>query len=101
MINITIKSVKGKVNSIIVEGHSNSAPYGEDLVCAAVSAVVTGAFNSIESPKNYKLELKEGYAFLEAVKSISEHDSVVIETMITSLKTIEESNSRFIKIKNL
>lgn len=30
----------GTVNRIIVKGHANAAPKGEDIVCAAVSALV-------------------------------------------------------------
>jgi len=99
MIKVLIKRVENKPVSIMVKGHANSAPHGEDLVCAGVSAVVTGCFNSIEEVKNFKMELKEGLSYIEAIGKISAHDEVVLETLISSLMTIEESNSKFIKLE--
>lgn len=37
---ITIEYRKNQGRSIKVEGHANSAPYGEDLVCAAASVLL-------------------------------------------------------------
>lgn len=101
MIKVLIKKEENKFKSLEVKGHANSAPHGEDLVCAAVSAVVIGGLNSIKDYKNFNIELKEGYALLEAKDEVSSHDEIVIETIINSLKTIEEGNSKFIKIQNL
>lgn len=101
MIKILITREANKFKSLEVKGHANSAPYGEDLVCAGVSAVLTGGFNSLQEHKNFEIELKEGYAYLRALNNISSHDEVVIETIINSLLTIEESNSKFVKIQNL
>lgn len=38
-----------RVSRVFVQGHTNSAPYGEDLVCAAVSGISIGLVNAIES----------------------------------------------------
>ena len=38
---------------------------------------------------------------LEAIGTISSHDQTVVETIICGLKTIEESNPKFVKIENL
>ncbi len=100
MIKILIRTEENSFKSLEVKGHANSAPHGEDLVCAAVSAVITGGFNSIEDIKNFKVELKEGYASLEAIGPVSSHDKTVIDTIITSLKTIEDGNEKFVKIQN-
>ena len=101
MIKVTIKSNNGKVNYLSVTGHANSDAYGKDLVCAGVSSVITGAFNNLLDTKNLKLVLKEGNASLEVLKGeLSEHDQIVIETLITGLKTIRESNPKSIEIEN-
>ena len=101
MIKILIKSEENNFKSLEVKGHANSGPFGEDLVCAAVSAVVTGGFNNIKEIKNFKAVLNEGHALLEAIGTISSHDQTVVETIICGLKTIEESNPKFVKIENL
>ena len=100
MIKILIRTEENSFKSLEVKGHASSAPHGEDLVCAAVSAVITGGFNNIKDIKNFNIELKEGYASLEAIGPISSHDQTVIETIITSLKTIEDGNEKFVKIQN-
>ena len=99
MIKVKISKAGATFNSLEVKGHAGSGPYGHDLVCAAVSAVITGGLNNLEAPQNYYIELKEGYSLLKANKEVSAHDSVVIETIICGLKTIAEDNGDFITIK--
>ena len=100
MIKVLIKKEE-KFVSLKVTGHANSAPHGEDLVCAAVSSVITGGLNSLEHPEDFAIVLKEGNASVEAKKDVSSHDEVVLETIITGLKTIAEGNDKFITITNL
>ncbi|HPY79431.1 MAG: ribosomal-processing cysteine protease Prp [Erysipelotrichaceae bacterium] len=101
MIKILIKTEGKKVKSLEVKGHANSAPHGEDLVCAAVSAVVTGGFNAIQDVAHVELVLQEGYASLEAKKPLSLHDEIVVDTLIGGLETIAESNARFVEIRKI
>ena len=99
MIKVKIKYLENSFSSIIIKGHAKSAEYGKDLVCAAVSAVVTGGCNAIKNVEDFKIELKEGLASIEALKTITPHDEIVLETMIIGLKTIAEGNEKFIKIE--
>ena len=101
MIKVLIKQEGKNFKSLEVKGHAKSADQGQDLVCAGVSSVITGGLNNLENPKDFDIILDEGYSYVEALKSISSHDEVVIETIINSLKTIEESYGEFIQIKNL
>ena len=97
MIEIKVQSNLGKFVSLKVTGHANSAESGKDLVCSAVSAVVTGGFNAIKEVKNFSFVLEEGNAQLKSLGTISSHDEVVIETMLTQLKTIAETSPKFVK----
>ena len=99
MIKVKISKAGATFNSLEVKGHAGSGPYGHDLVCAAVSAVITGGLNNLKAPQNYDIELKEGYSLIKANKEVSAHDAVVIETIICGLKTIAEDNGDFITIK--
>ena len=101
MIKVLIKREEKEFKSLEIKGHANSAEYGKDLVCAAVSAVVTGALNNLENPNDFNIKLEEGYSLVEAQKTVSSHDEIVLETLIVSLKTIEESYGKFIQVKNL
>ncbi|MCQ2800982.1 MAG: ribosomal-processing cysteine protease Prp [Bacilli bacterium] len=89
----------GQVNFLEIKGHATSAPHGEDLVCAEVSAVVTGGFNNLKNYKDYELKLDEGYALFKTNSQLDAHDETVIETIICGLNTILEANPRFITIK--
>ena len=100
MIKITINHAsKGQVNFLEIKGHANSAPHGEDLVCAEVSATVTGGFNNLRNYKDYELKLDEGYALFKSDSPLDAHDEVVIETIICGLNTIKETDPKFIEIK--
>ena len=99
MIKVKISKAGTTFKSLEVKGHAGSGPYGHDLVCAAVSAVITGGLNNLEAPKDYDIKLEEGYSLLKANKEVSAHDAVVIETIICGLKTIAEEYSDFITIK--
>ena len=100
MIKVLIKKEESKIVSLEIKGHAKSAPRGEDLVCAAVTAVVGGGFNNL-NPKSFNLKLEEGYACAIAKSEVSSHDEIVLETIVVSLKTLEESHPQFIQIKNL
>ncbi|MCR5348317.1 MAG: ribosomal-processing cysteine protease Prp [Bacilli bacterium] len=93
---------KGKdLASLTIKGHAGAGAYGHDLVCAATSAVTFGALNAIEDIDNdfdYEIDQEEGYVSLTPKGAISEHDSVVLETLILQLKTIEASYPSAIEI---
>ena len=100
MIKVTINHASnGQVNFIEIKGHADSAPYGRDLICAAVSAVVTGGFNNLNNHKEYELKLDEGYALFKSNVALDAHDEAVIETIICGLNTIRESDPEFIQVK--
>jgi len=101
MIKVLIKLEEKKFRSLEIKGHANSADSGQDLVCAGVSSVLTGGLNNLENPKDFEIILDEGYSYVKAINSISSHDEIVLETIIVSLRTIEESYGKFIQIKNL
>ena len=102
MIKIVIKRdvSSQKIISIEVKGHANSAEYGKDLVCAAVSTVMTGGMNALQD-KEYDFKLEEGHIYVKALDIPSDYDSVVLKTIEVQLMTIEESNHKYVQIENL
>ena len=101
MLKVQIAYKNNKVQSIFMKGHANSDEYGRDLVCARASAVIIGGLNNIKDIKNFKVRILEGDVKVEAIGEISEHDEVVLETIVSGLKTLEEDNKAFIKIEIL
>ena len=102
MIRVVIKIDESseKITSIEVKGHAGKDVYGKDLVCAAVSAIVTGGFNALD-PKGYDFLLEEGHAKAVAKKLPSDNDAVVLKTMLIQLQTVEEEDPEFVKIEIL
>jgi uncharacterized protein YsxB (DUF464 family) len=80
-----------------VTGHANSAPYGEDLVCAAVSAVVTGAINALDL-QAVKIKNTEGLSDLQILDPKHESNQSVYRVMHIQLQTIANDYPKFIRI---
>ena len=100
MIKVLIESKDNKINTIEIKGHANYAIKGQDIICAGVSAVLAG-INNLQEVKKFYIENKDGYTLIKKLEEISFHDEIVLETIITSLKAIEESYGKYLTIKNL
>ena len=83
-----------------VTGHSNSAKHGKDLICAAVSAIVTCGLEALkDGDENYEVKVDEGNVSLKAKIKQSDHDKVVIETIETQIKAVATSNPKFVTLE--
>lgn len=98
MIKITAIRKDGKIVNLTVVGHANSAPKGEDLVCAAVSSILVGGCNALEKHNCFAIKLDSGDAEIKELSHANEHDYEVLETMMTQFKTVSESNNKFLKV---
>ena len=98
MIKITATRNNGKIVNLTVKGHANSAPHGEDLVCAAVSSILVGGCNALNQPDCFAIKLESGDASIVEKSIADKHDYEVLETMIIQFKTIEESSKKFLKV---
>lgn len=96
MIKVNLIKTNDIVTGLQVTGHAKSAEYGKDLICAAVSAILTGGFNAFNENDINECSLKKGYA---SVNVISQRGLVILETIIVQLKTIENQYPKNIKIK--
>ena len=96
MIKVNLIKTNDIVTGLQVTGHAKSAEYGKDLICAAVSAILTGGFNAFNDSDIKSIELKEGYAFVEVNLNKGQE---VLKVLEIQLKTLEESYPKYIKIK--
>ncbi|MCO7126422.1 ribosomal-processing cysteine protease Prp [Sporolactobacillus shoreicorticis] len=98
----------GKIVAFKLTGHADSGPHGQDLVCAAVSAVAFGSVNAVESLANLKMDVrqKEDGGYLECgisdcpVDANLEKAQLVLEAMLVSMRTIEKSYGQYIRISD-
>ena len=105
MIKIQVKTKANAIVSISVNGHADSAPYGEDLVCAGVSLACVGIANQLAKMgcvDNNSVAIDLGEGLFKVKVNQSRHDiQLVLETFETMMKTIEESYHQYIQIMKM
>ncbi len=88
-------------NDLIVgyqlKGHAGADEYGKDIVCAGLSAISIGGANALtDGEDNYDVEIKKGYLSLKRIHGFpSEHDRIVLETIVTQLEGVVASNGNY------
>ena len=91
----------GKITKFYAEGHARFAKHGQDVVCAAVSAVsqntILGIIRYLKIDAKYFVG-KSGFLSLELdgvdVQGKREQLDVLLETMAITLKEIEKEYPR-------
>ena len=70
-----------------MRGHADSAPYGQDLVCAAASTLAIVTENSLNvQGVHYEAEKDEGYLKLVLMPEEDAHEALIAQAV---LKTLE------------
>lgn len=106
MITVTALHDRGTPGGFIVTGHAECGAYGQDLVCAAVSAVVQTAILGITDVLNLKagVSVCDGNTTCILERDMDEQErqkaSIVIETMLTGLKSIQSAYPSTIKFRS-
>ena len=99
MISVNVTFIGNDVKSLTVSGHANYDKYGKDIVCAGVSAVVTGGINALESQvSNIEIISKENELGVKVINS-NEKIQIILNTILIQLETIENSYKKYIKIE--
>lgn len=99
MIKVRINYTDNLISEIEVQGHSNFAPKGSDIVCAGVSAIVIGGLNAIDSlvnNHNINYDVQDGYVKMSSLSNIEVQK--ILKVVIVQLKSVEDSYSKHIKI---
>lgn len=98
MITIEIKEKEKTYVQFLVKGHAGSGQYGEDIVCAGVSAVVYGILNTLMDAydrKEISYELRDGFTKIDILKS-STRTQILCEALDISLCGIYESYDTYV-----
>lgn len=100
------RNQEGSIQSFSMSGHANFDEHGKDLVCAGASAVAFGAVNSLF--ENGKIEPiidqgKDGGYLAVEIPPLEDamtkiRVEMILETLRTSLETIEKDYNHYIKI---
>ena len=99
MIQVEIKNKKNTINEVIVSGHAGFADAGKDIVCAAVSTLVTTSVNNILA-LDESVEVLQSDALLTInVKEITEINQTLLSCMKVMLQDIAIDYPTNLKIK--
>ena len=103
MIKVSIyKNADGKIIGFHCSGHAGYANSGQDILCAAVSALVINTMNSIEhftsDTFEYKENDKKGQIDFKIVSSLSNESSLLLNSLFLGLQGIQEDyGQKYIK----
>lgn len=100
MIKVTIEKESAKFKKISVLGHAMYDDYGKDIVCAAVSSIVTTTVNGILALDKQSLSYlvsKKGMTI--AIKSDDSTTQILIGNMVSLLKELEKQYPANIEVK--
>jgi hypothetical protein len=87
----------------IIDGHAGYAEAGEDIVCAAVSALVINTINSIEkfTDDPFTCDCKDGQIRnWEFTSEVSPETELLMDSLMLGLKNIQKSyGEKYLKLK--
>ena len=91
MINITVKKRNGSYLDFLSRGHAGYAEEGQDIVCAAVSALIITTVNSLDAFTEEKIEVGEddGYVSIHfKTNQNTERGKMLMDSLILGLTEI-------------
>ena len=95
----------GSLSGFDCRGHAEYADAGEDIVCAAVSALTQGTLNGLlnvlKAPVDYRIDEKDGI-LTASLGDVPEDKragaQLLLETLVSALQMIEADYARFIRV---
>ncbi len=104
MTKITLFRSAGHITGFEAKGHTGLADAGEDIVCAAVSALTQTAVMGLRELLKLvpAVEIKEAYLYCMLPDSLppeQQHDAeLILGTMAMGLGSIAQTNGDYIKL---
>lgn len=102
MIKILVEKRNHQYVSLMSKGHAGYAQAGQDIVCAAVSALIISTVNGLETFTSEEFEAKEkdGYVSLRFTKPAGEKGTLLMDTLVLGLTEIQNSyGKRYLTMK--
>ena len=101
MIDIRYTQHDIHITSLEISGHAGSAESGKDLVCAAVSGITFGLLNALDELTDVKKMTVGDNLIQVKVDNPTAESDLLLSAGIIQLKTVQQQNQRFIKIKKM
>ncbi len=100
----------GQIVSFTLTGHADAGPYGSDIVCAGVSALVISTVNGISALAGFDPiidtnEEEGGYLYVEMPSGMTQEQNniaqILLENLLLGVQSIEVEHSEYIKIETI
>ena len=97
-----VRNQQLRIIEFSVQGHSNYANYGEDIVCAGISALTQATLLGLLEHLKMVVahEVKPGFLKVTLTESLlDERSDAILETMVLGLKQIAQTYKKHVRIK--
>ncbi|UWP59618.1 ribosomal-processing cysteine protease Prp [Ruminococcus gauvreauii] len=101
MIEITIFVNNNRCIGIESKGHAGYGAHGNDIVCAAVSALTINTLNSIETftEDDFEGGQDDGYLEFHLTQPVSDRAQLLLDSLVLGLREIRKNyGNKFIEI---
>ncbi|UKS54045.1 ribosomal-processing cysteine protease Prp [Mycoplasma feriruminatoris] len=90
MVDIIINYKNNKIVQFQMKGHANSDEYGKDLVCAGLTAIVSGALNAIDAyyKNDVDIEILENKITIFVKKEDNSNLQLMLDMLKIQIQTI-------------
>ncbi len=99
MIKITIQKESEQIKKIQIHGHAMYDTYGKDIVCAAVSSILTTTVNAILRFDEKAISYDDEKDFCLEVQKQDTITSKLLDNMMDLWKELENQYPKNIKIR--
>jgi uncharacterized protein YsxB (DUF464 family) len=98
MITVNVKYQNKLIKEVSILGHADYAKYGQDIVCSAVSTMVTTTINDILCLDNNSITYKSKEGNVLITNNDNEIANKLLNVMLNSLKELAKDYPKNIEI---
>ena len=102
MIHACFQEQQQSLVGVSICGHAAYADAGQDIVCAAVSALVINFVNSLDelTDDHYQIDVSQEDAEIDVVftEELSEEGSLLLRSLILGLTSVEEEHGQYLDV---
>ncbi|MGX7199100.1 ribosomal-processing cysteine protease Prp [Enterococcus nangangensis] len=101
---------EGHISQFVLTGHADSAPYGSDIVCAAVSALAISTVNGIEALAGFEPAVvmdndQGGHLAMTLADDMNGEQltisQILLENLLLGLQSVASENAEYLEIKTI
>lgn len=99
MIDVSVRYENDRPVRLTVSGHAESGPYGADIVCAAVSALVETLGLGLQTVAGIDrgVDIRPGFSDFCFPRDMDAPTLAVVATILTGLKDISQSHGAYVQ----